>query len=159
MIYFAQGIDGGPVKIGMSGDPARRLAQLSRAMGRELRLLGVMDGGRGTECALIARFLHLRVRADRAIPPEAAETEWFEPGEDLIGFIRDQASVCPRPFRTIGVRASAQWADWLGRAAGHCLLDVAEMIDAALTRHARTVGFDEPRPGRLGSKENSPGVY
>jgi hypothetical protein len=31
VIYFAQAIDGGPIKIGFSRDPARRLAALSRS--------------------------------------------------------------------------------------------------------------------------------
>ena len=55
----------------------------------------------------------------------------------------------PSGPRTIGVRSSADWADWLDRLARHCRTDVAKVIDAALARHARAEGFDEPPPERV----------
>jgi hypothetical protein len=51
--------------------------------------------------------------------------------------------------RTIGVRATGEWAEWLERAAKHCRTDLAKFIDAATTEYAKARGFDEPPPPRI----------
>lgn len=78
MIYFLQSEDGGHIKIGTTIRLTERLKQLSKETGTRLRVLAITDGGYDTEGELHARFGHLRV---------ADEREWFEPGDDLIGFI------------------------------------------------------------------------
>ena len=52
-------------------------------------------------------------------------------------------------IRTIGVRATKDWADWLERAAKHNRITVASFLDRAAAEHAKETGFDEPPPPRL----------
>jgi hypothetical protein len=54
----------------------------------------------------------------------------------------------PKP-KTIGVRATGEWADWIERAARHCRTDVAKLIDAAVAEYVKVRGFDEPPPERI----------
>lgn len=51
--------------------------------------------------------------------------------------------------RTVGVRASAEWADWLERAAKHCRTDIAKLIDASVAEYVKARGFTEPPPERV----------
>lgn len=77
-VYFLQGEDGGPVKIGRSSrDPTTRIqhAQLGYPFSR-LRLVGVMRGPFRFE-----RTLHDRFRKSRLMG------EWFSPSPDLREFI------------------------------------------------------------------------
>lgn len=55
----------------------------------------------------------------------------------------------PAKPRTIGVRASAEWADWLERVAKHCRTDLAKLIDASVADYAKAHGFDEHPPERV----------
>jgi hypothetical protein len=80
MIYFAQRPDNGNIKIGTTIRLSERLKVLSRELGLELQLLGVVDGGYADEHALHTEFAHLRV-----------EGEWFKPDFDLIGFIKAES--------------------------------------------------------------------
>ena len=75
-VYFIQQGDNGPIKIGYSADPQRRLQSLSTASPYPLRLLGVVDGDMALEQALHHRF------ADHQL-----EGEWFAPTPDLLEFI------------------------------------------------------------------------
>jgi uncharacterized protein (DUF1778 family) len=52
-------------------------------------------------------------------------------------------------IRTIGVRATKGWADWLERAAKHNRITVASFLDRAAAEHAKETGFDELPPPRL----------
>lgn len=54
----------------------------------------------------------------------------------------------PRP-RTVGIRASAEWADWLERLAKHMRTDIAKLMDACAAEYAKNHGFDEPPPERV----------
>ena len=54
----------------------------------------------------------------------------------------------PTGPKTIGVRASAEWAAWLDRAVRHCRTDTAKFIDAAAADYAKANGFDEVPPER-----------
>lgn len=76
MIYFIQSEDGGPIKIGTTIRLSQRLKQLAAESGGNLRVLAVTDGDRKIERMLHERFDYLRVTG-----------EWFEPGDDLTGFI------------------------------------------------------------------------
>lgn len=75
-VYFIQGVDGGPVKIGTSGDPARRLRQVMDWVPFDLRILATAPGGFLTEA-----YLHHKFHADRL------RREWFAPSDDLMSFV------------------------------------------------------------------------
>ena len=93
MIYFMQPTDGGRIKIGCSDNVYRRRAELACKAGRKLRVLAVMHGNRVEEQRLHWRFGPLRV-----------EGEWFEPGDDLVGYIATEgipwAPVKKRPTQS-----------------------------------------------------------
>lgn len=66
-IYFVQGVDGGPVKIGWSENPEKRLEQLQAASPDQLRILDYIIGDRHHERALHGRLSEYRLRG-----------EWFD---------------------------------------------------------------------------------
>jgi hypothetical protein len=76
MIYFIQRPDGGRIKIGTTIRLSSRLKALCDEVGEDLLVLAVAEGGRDEEKGLHRRFADLRVIG-----------EWFEPGDDLVGFI------------------------------------------------------------------------
>jgi hypothetical protein len=53
----------------------------------------------------------------------------------------------PKP-RTLGIRASGEWADWLERAAKHDRAKVAAFLDRAAAHYAKAIGFNEAPPER-----------
>lgn len=55
----------------------------------------------------------------------------------------------PKGPKTIGIRATWEWADWLERVAKHCRTDVAKLVDAAVADYARSKGFTEGPPERV----------
>lgn len=75
-VYFIQSERGGPVKIGMSKDPQKRLEQIQTNHPDRLRLLAVERGGKKEEAKLHERFGALRLKG-----------EWFRPGPDLMRYI------------------------------------------------------------------------
>ena len=77
MIYFAQPVDGGPIKIGTTENLDSRLYALERHYGCLLALLATMEGGREREVEIHAQFAHLRF----------GRTEQFRPAPDLLTFI------------------------------------------------------------------------
>ena len=85
-IYFLRNDKTGDIKIGTS----RRIQYRCDAVTREIKspttLLGQIDGKRDKELELHRQFAHLRI-----------EGEWFKPGDDLLDFIRTQASPLPSP--------------------------------------------------------------
>ena len=81
-VYFIQCGKAGPIKIGHSRYPQRRLAQLQTAHSEPLRLLHVEPGDRVDEEGIHAWFAHARVRG-----------EWFRPTLRLIWYLRDCAAV------------------------------------------------------------------
>lgn len=80
MIYFASFGESGPIKIGMSGRPSRRVAGMSTGSPEEIVLLGVMPGGLDVEASLHERFANTRIRG-----------EWFERSPELLAFIEAEA--------------------------------------------------------------------
>ena len=52
-------------------------------------------------------------------------------------------------FKTIGVRSSPEWSDWVERLAKAHRTTVAGVIDRALTEWALDKGFDEHPPERV----------
>lgn len=77
MIYFAQGAEGGPIKIGYSEDVDARIRQLEAHYGQLLVLLATMPGDQQVERQIHERFAELRF----------GRTEQFRPGADLMDFI------------------------------------------------------------------------
>ena len=75
MIYFIRS-PAGPIKIGTTIRLSQRLKQLVAEHGDGLEVLAIVDGSYDEEKALHRRFGHLRTVG-----------EWFEPGDDLTGFI------------------------------------------------------------------------
>lgn len=71
-VYFIQGVDGGPIKIGRSQDPKRRLRALQPGSPAELRLLCTIPGTAGVESALHCELADWRLHG-----------EWF--AEDAPG--------------------------------------------------------------------------
>lgn len=79
-VYFVQGVDGGPIKIGRSYDPIKRMAALQSASPVQLRMLftarcGDLDLD---ESALHARFAQYRLHG-----------EWFEPAPEILAYIEE----------------------------------------------------------------------
>lgn len=66
-IYFIQGKDGGPVKIGVANDPKKRLADLQRTSPVDLVIIGARPGDTFVERELHERFADFRLHG-----------EWFE---------------------------------------------------------------------------------
>ena len=54
-----------------------------------------------------------------------------------------------KPPKTVGVRTTAEWAEWLERGARHCRTDIAKLIDAAVVDYVKARGFDETPPVRI----------
>lgn len=76
-VYFAQGQDGGPIKIGYSRETERRLRELQRGSPVPLRMLRVVPGSRALEIALHAHFSSDRLHG-----------EWFAPTSELLRILR-----------------------------------------------------------------------
>lgn len=79
-VYFIQSGDDGPIKIGLSSKPFRRVQQLQTGNPRELLLRHVLPGDRAMEAQLHARFEPARIRG-----------EWF--GREYLPVITTFASV------------------------------------------------------------------
>jgi T5orf172 domain len=75
LIYFIKSPDG-PIKIGTTIRLSERLKKLAAEYGEGLEVLAVTEGDRDIEQELHERFSYLR-----------RVGEWFEPGDDLVGFI------------------------------------------------------------------------
>ncbi len=68
----------------------------------------------------------------------------------IRGKARKKAHTQPgEPIKTVGIRATPEWAEWLERAATFCRTDTSKLIDAALVDYMRARGFSEDPPPRL----------
>ncbi len=52
-------------------------------------------------------------------------------------------------FRTVGIRVSAAYADWLADAAKHDRVTIAAFLDRAASDRAKAIGFMTPAPERI----------
>jgi transcriptional regulator with XRE-family HTH domain len=75
-VYFVSRAGDGAIKIGVSRNPASRLAQLRSGSPEQLTLLAVIPGGRKKERELHNRFAEFRIYG-----------EWFAASAELVGFI------------------------------------------------------------------------
>ena len=55
----------------------------------------------------------------------------------------------PLKPKTVGVRATGEWAAWLERGARYCRTDVAKLLDAAAVEYLKARGFNEAPPERV----------
>lgn len=74
-VYFIQVGEHGPIKIGVSKSPGKRLAQLQTSHAEPLQLRAVQVGGRDLEMALHERFAAYRMSG-----------EWFTPATDIVNY-------------------------------------------------------------------------
>ena len=80
MVYFIQqGVDG-PIKIGTSPSPVRRLNQLQTSNPCKLRLIGTIEGSYKEESVL-----HIMFKDHRRVG------EWFDPSLELCQFIEENS--------------------------------------------------------------------
>lgn len=99
MIYFLQQKSSGLIKIGCTIQLNRRVYDLTMDAG-ELELLGLMDGNLKDEHALHRVFSHLNVRDVKGRFRTYMGDEWFNPGDDLLEYIKANTSLnFPLPFR------------------------------------------------------------
>jgi hypothetical protein len=80
-IYFIQAELGGPIKVGCSFDPERRLRQLQLLCPFKLKLLGRLIGSRADE-----KKMHEAMRKHHAWG------EWFHPSRYLMGMVEMAAA-------------------------------------------------------------------
>ena len=75
-IYFAQSGKNGPIKIGLSEHPTKRMADLNRGSSEPVRLLGTRRGDHSEE-----KFFH------KLFKDYKLNGEWFEPVPELLAYI------------------------------------------------------------------------
>jgi len=78
MVYFIQAGDRGPIKIGYSKDPMKRMKVLQQSNAKNLSLLGTIEGDKRKEWA-IHNFLGFY----------KMKGEWFKSSEPILRFIYD----------------------------------------------------------------------
>jgi hypothetical protein len=157
MIYFVQAVGGGRIKIGTTVQLAKRLQVLACEYKQELRVLAVIDGGREQEQWLHQQFSHLRV-----------VNEFFEPGDDLLGFILDvgkpwedadkpkQGRGRPKgsrlPLKSIvNFKGTPEYSESLEAFAADLGISQAELLALAVERLAKQKKRP-PLPNRLGEQ-------
>lgn len=96
LVYFCQSIVGGPIKVGLTDHPWRRLSALQIGNPYRLRFVGFLPGDRADEQALHEVFASARLRG-----------EWFHPTPDLTGFVNAEASPSAWERFPSGERSSA----------------------------------------------------
>lgn len=151
MIYFAQPVGGGPVKIGTAVDVDLRIAQLELQYGLSLVVLATIPGGHEEEADIHERFAHLRFarRGRRGQCPEQ-----FRPDPELMSFIGvkspvgvDVASVeAMRAERTVVIllKGTAEYADWLERLHRKTLIPKAAMFRDAMREWCERRKYETP---------------
>lgn len=77
-VYFIQAVSGGPIKIGMSQNPERRLADLQVGSPVMLRIIGAAAGGQSREAALHRRLAKYRLHG-----------EWFADAPEVLAAIAE----------------------------------------------------------------------
>lgn len=77
-VYFMQAVHGGPIKIGMSEAPERRLADLQVGSPYKLRIIGVAAGGQPREAVLHKRLAAFRLHG-----------EWFSDAPEVLAAIAE----------------------------------------------------------------------
>ena len=73
MVYFVQQGNKGPIKIGTSINPLRRLSELQTSHHEQLNIIGVVEGDKTVEKVFHKLFEKFRLYG-----------EWFKPSKDII---------------------------------------------------------------------------
>lgn len=97
-IYFVQAGEGGPIKIGQSEKPEKRIRELAIGVPHQLLPLGILDGGSGDEADLHVQFAAAHVMG-----------EWFSPVPEILDFIKEKAKPFPRHLK--GKRSNVRRRD------------------------------------------------
>lgn len=152
MIYFAQGVGGGPVKIGYSEDVDARLCQLESHYGQPLALLATMPGDFETEAEIHKRFAHLRFARSgrRGVNPEQ-----FRPAADLMAFIGRPLLVAANPDATeamaavatrsvINLKGSEEYQGWLSEVSSKTHIPATVIVRLGLALWAEKNGHKSP---------------
>jgi len=84
MVYFIQSIDGGPVKIGSSNNPTKRLEELKIGSPVPLRIIGEIAGDEKREKQLHEKFKDCRLHG-----------EWFSLNEVFKAFLDTYCHISP----------------------------------------------------------------
>ena len=80
MVYFIQEGENGPIKIGRSGNPEKRLGNLQEGNPRKLKIIAVLHGDRQRENEIHHELRRFGIRG-----------EWFYPTREVFDYInRDQ---------------------------------------------------------------------
>jgi hypothetical protein len=117
VIYFAQPVGGGPVKIGYAVDVDQRIRQLAAHYNQTLNLIAKIEGGPKVERSIHRKFAHLRF----------GHTEQFRPAQELMDFIGKPILVSENPelveplrpgssglrHTVIHLKGSPEFVDWL----------------------------------------------
>ena len=61
---------------------------------------------------------------------------------------RGQPAAARKTFKTLGYRVSAEYLYWIKAAAVVNRSDISGLIDQAVSRYAREIGFQDPPPDR-----------
>jgi hypothetical protein len=77
-VYFLQGENGGPIKIGHTNDIEKRIKLMQTGNPDKLVLLHLTSGGKNFEDQLHVRFSEFHYRG-----------EWFYPSEEILDFISE----------------------------------------------------------------------
>lgn len=153
VVYFMQSVEGGPIKIGVTGNLTARHKALEQYYGCELAILATLAGERDKEREIHKRFSHLRF----------GKTEQFKPAKELLEFIGRPLLVSANPDavelmaildhvqpNAITIRGSAKWKEWLEGFAKHLRSKPTQVIDRSLAKLAEIEKYKEP-PDRMES--------
>ena len=80
-VYFIQGVDGGPIKIGFAADVASRLADLQVSNPYELRVLLAVASDSPLR---LEKVVHGRFKAHHL------RGEWFRPDQEILDYIKNR---------------------------------------------------------------------
>lgn len=145
MIYFAQPVAGGPIKIGTTTRLTARIKELEATYGQPLAVLGTCEGDKKTESEIHRRFRHLRFGV----------TEQFRPAPDLLDFIGrplfaggDSESVAAIPAAgrctIFHVKGSAEYVAWFDELHRRTHIPKVVMARIALKQLAERLGVEPP---------------
>ncbi len=120
MIYSAQPVDDGPVKIGFTDNLDVHRKQLEAHYGKPLAVLATMPGDMEREAEVHAMFAHLRLETDKG---KGRPIEQFRPAAELMAFIGRPLLVGANPDAVqamevgrptiINLKGSDEQAAWL----------------------------------------------
>lgn len=62
---------------------------------------------------------------------------------------KDAKKAEPLKAKTVGIRATGEWAAWLEEAARYDRVDIAKFLDKAAAEYAKSIGFKKAPPERI----------